>query len=404
LPSYIYKARDASGKAVRGVMEAAAKEELIDKLRKMGYMATYVNEVSPGINIESLVDRLRIISTEDMIVFNVQLSNMINAGINILTSLAVLKNQIENKKLRDVVDTISRSVEGGDTFSQALSRHPRVFPSIFVSMVKAGEASGQLDTILTRYAVFAEQQQDLRQKIQSALFYPLILIIAGIIVTLFIVTFIIPQFTEIFVKAGVQLPVPTLILYKIGTGIKRFWPIIILLVILVYLSVRAYVNTQAGKLRFDRFKLKLPIIGSLHRKAAISRFTRTLGTLVTSGVPILESLNIVKEAIGNEVLARVIENVRDSVEKGEKLAEPLKISEEFPLDTVQMIAVGEETGNLDTMLNKISDFYDMYLGYTIKKLTAIIEPLFLLIIGGLVAFIMASMLLPIFDMIKTLRH
>jgi type IV pilus assembly protein PilC len=175
-------------------------------------------------------------------------------------------------------------------------------------------------------------------------------------------------------------------------------------VILVYLSARAYVNTEAGKLRFDRFKLKLPIIGSLHRKAAISRFTRTLGTLVASGVPILESLNIVKEAIGNEVLARVIENMRNSVEKGERLAEPLKISEEFPLDTVQMIAVGEETGNLDTMLNKISDFYDMYLGYTIKKLTAIIEPLFLLIIGSLVAFIMASMLLPIFDMIKTLRH
>ena len=404
MPSYIYKARDASGKAVRGVMGAAAKEELIDKLHKMGYMATYVNEVSSGINIESLFDRLRMISTEDMIVFNVQLSNMINAGINILTSLAVLKNQIENKKLRDVVDAISRSVEGGDIFSQALSRHPRVFPSIFVSMVKAGEASGQLDTILTRYAVFAEQQQDLRQKIQSALFYPLILIIAGIIVTLFIVTFIIPQFTEIFVKAGVQLPVPTLILYKIGIGIKQFWPIIILVVILVYLSARAYVNTEAGKLRFDRFKLKLPIIGSLHRKAAISRFTRTLGTLVASGVPILESLNIVKEAIGNEVLARVIENMRNSVEKGERLAEPLKISEEFPLDTVQMIAVGEETGNLDTMLNKISDFYDMYLGYTIKKLTAIIEPLFLLIIGSLVAFIMASMLLPIFDMMKILRH
>ena len=404
MPTYIYKARDTTGKPVKGTMDAANKEEIIDKLHKMRYMTTEVTKAIPGIKIESIFERLKRITTEDMVMFYIQLSNMINAGITILTSLKTLSNQIENKRLRETVGGVSRGVEAGDTFSEALSKYPRVFPFIFVSMVKAGEASGKLDTILSRFAVFSEQQEDLRQKIKGALFYPMILLFAGIAVTLFIVTFIIPQFAEIFMKTGIRLPIPTLILYRIGMAIKGFWHTAILSVVIIYLGLKYYARTERGRLRFDRFKLKLPVIGSLHRKAAISRFTRTLGTLTSSGVPILESLDIVKEVVGNEVLARVVANTRSVVEKGERLAPPLKISEEFPPDTVQMIAIGEESGSLDITLNKVSDFYDMSLGYTIKKLTAVIEPLFLVIMGGLVAFIMASMLLPIFDMIRILRH
>ena len=404
MPTYIYKARDATGKPVKGAMDAASKEELTDKLHKMGYMATRVTEALPGINIESAFDRLRRISTADMVMFNLQLANMISAGIGILASLEILNKQIENKRLKDTIGSVSRSVEAGDTFSQALSRHPQVFSSVFTSMIKAGEASGQLDTILARYAAFSEQQEDLKQKIKGALLYPIILLIAGIVVTLFIVTFIIPQFAEIFTKAAVQLPVPTLILYKVGIGIKHFWHVIILLTVFVCLGIRYYANTKSGRLRFDSFTLRIPIIGPLHRKVAISRFARTLGTLVASGVPILESLDIAKEIVGNEVLAHVIENTRRAVERGERIAEPLKIGEEFPPDIIQMISTGEKTGNLDRMLNKISDFYDMSIGYAIRKLTTMIEPLFLIIMGGMVGFIMASMFLPIFDMIKTLRH
>lgn len=404
MPTYNYKARDAAGKAIRDTMEAAAKEELIDKLKKMGYMVTQVTEVQSGINMGSFFDKFKPVRAEDMIMFYVQLSNMISAGISILASLGALDAQIVNKKLKECVGSVSRSVEGGDGFSQALARHPRIFPKLFVNMAKAGEASGQLDTILVRYADYFEKQEDLKQKIKGALFYPMILLIAGIAVTLFVVTFVIPQFVEIFAKAGIALPTPTLILFKVGTAIKHFWYLIILFFIALVFAVRAYVNTDRGRLKLDRLKLNMPILGPLYRKSSLSNFARTLGTLTASGVLILEALDITKEVIGNEVLSRVIGNVRHAVEKGEKMSELLKISKEFPPDAVQMIAVGEETGNLDGMLNKIADFYDMSLEYTIKKLTTIIEPLFLVIMGCLVGFIMASMLLPMFDMVKTIQR
>lgn len=404
MPTYIYKARDATGKPVRGTMEAATKEELIDKLHKMGYMTTQVTEALPGIKIESLFEKIRPISAQDMIMFYLQLSNLINAGIPILTSLGTLQRQIENKRLKEAVGSVSRSVEGGDSLSQALARHARIFPKLFVNMVKAGEASGKLDTVSARYAEYFEHQEDLRQKIKGALFYPAILLIAGLAAMLFIVTFVIPQFAEIFTKAGITLPLPTLILFKIGTGVKRFWYLGVVLIVAAWLGIKYYIKTEKGRLNFDRFKLKMPILGPLYRKAAISGFARTLATLIASGVPILESLDITKEVVGNEVLGRVIANVHSSVERGEKIAEPLKISEEFPADTVQMISVGEEIGNLDGMLNKIADFYNISIGYTIKKLTTIMEPLFLVIMGSMVGFIMASMLLPIFDMVKILRR
>lgn len=404
MPTYLYKARDGTGKPVKGTMDAGTKEELVDKLHKMGYMTTQVTEALPGIKIESFFEKLAPISAETMIMFYIQLSNMIDAGIPILTTLDTLNKQIENKVLKETVGGVLRSVEGGNSLSQALTKYPRIFPKLFVNMVKAGEASGKLDMVSARYAVYFEHQVDLSQKIKGALFYPIILLCAGIAVTLFIVTFVIPQFVAIFMKAGIALPLPTLILFKVGIAIKQYWYLLILTVIALWLAIRFYGNRETGRLNFDRLKLKLPIIGPLHRKAAISRFGRTLGTLVASGVPILECLDITKEVIGNEVLARVIGNVRNAVEKGEDIAEPLKLSEEFPQDTVQMVSVGEKTGSLDEMLNKISDFYDMSLGYTIKKLTTVLEPIFLLIMGSLVGFIMASMLLPMFDMMKMLRH
>jgi len=222
-------------------------------------------------------------------------------------------------------------------------------------------------------------------------------------VTLFIVTFIIPEFVRIFTISGISLPVPTMILYNVGLGIKKFWYLGFLSLIGIIFAIRSYAKSDKGRLKFDRLRLDLPIIGPICRKSSISRFARTLGTLVTSGVPILESLGIVKEIVGNEVLARVIGNVRRSVEGGQSIAEPLKISQEFPMDIIQMISVGEESGSLDLMLEKISDFYNMSLGYTIKRLTTIIEPLFLAIMGLMVGFIMASILLPIFDMVRLLR-
>jgi len=404
MPLFLYKARDASGKKVQGTLEAKTKEELVGKLRNMGFMTTYVAETKAGVKGESFLAGLKPISAENMIMFYVQFSNLIEAGIPILNALEVLTDQLDNKKLKSAVASVARGVEAGETFSEALSKYPAIFPKLFVSMVKAGEATGSLDVVSKRYAEYYEHQVDLSQKVKGALFYPAILLTAGVAVTLFIVTFIIPQFAEIFIKSGLKLPLPTLVLYSIGVNIKRYWYLGIIGGILFALGVKLYARSERGHFNIDRMKLKLPIVGALYRKAALSRFAKTLGTLTASGVPILQSLDITKDVVGNEVLKRVVGTLRTAVEKGEKIAEALKISGEFPADTVQMISVGEETGNLDGMLDKIAGFYNMSLGYTIKKLTTIMEPLFLLIMGGLVGFIMISMLLPMFDMIKVLKQ
>jgi type IV pilus assembly protein PilC len=404
MPTFNYRARDNTGKLVKGLMEQDSKEEVAEKLQQMGYAVLVINEEKTGVKLENLSQNFQRISKQDIVMFNIQLANMLNSGLSIMTSLDTLQKQIENKRFGQVIGAVSRSVETGMTFSQALAMHPRVFSHLFVSMVKAGEASGNLDTVLARYAEFAEAQADLQQKVQGALFYPIVLAIAAVLIVVFIITSVIPKFVEIFTRAGITLPLLTTILYNIGMIIRQFWYLIILGGISVVLVMTRYVRTETGKLRFDRMTLKLPVVGSLIRKTCISRFARTLSTLVASGVPILQSLAIVREVVNNEVLARIIQQMHNAVEKGEKIAYTLKISEEFPADTVQMISVGEESGNLEGMLNKISDFYDRAIGYSIKRLTTVLEPLFLIVMGVMVASIMASMLLPMFDMMKLLRR
>jgi type IV pilus assembly protein PilC len=401
---YNYKARDNNGRPIRGAMEGASRNEIVEKLRKMGYMVTGISEASPGFSIESVFENIKRIKSDDMLMFYIQLSNMINAGITILMSLYTLGRQVENKALRGIIESVARQVEGGSTLSEALAGHSKVFPKLFVSMIKAGEASGTLDTVLMRYAKFYENQEDIKEKVRGALFYPAILFSFGTAVMLFIVTFIIPQFAQIYVKAGIALPIPTLIVYKTGFAIKNYWYWLFALLIALYALIKLYSRTGRGALFIDGLKLNLPIIGPLYRKVAIARFTRTLSTLLSSGVPILTSLDITKEVAGNRILENIITNVRAYVEKGEKLAEPLKVSGEFPPDVIQMISVGEESGGLDAMLEKIADFYDMTVSYAVKKLTTVIEPLFLMVMGVMVGVIMASMLLPIFDMVKALRH
>lgn len=402
---YSYKARDPIGKPVKGTMEADDKAELITKLRKMGYMVTSVSEAAQKqMRIASILERFKRISSNSMLMFYVQFSNMIGAGITILMSLTTLASQGQNKILSKAINEVAKQVEAGSTLSEALASHPSIFPKLFVNMAKAGEASGNLESVLMRYAVFFERQEDMKQKVKGALFYPVILLGFGCVVMLFIVTFVIPKFAELYVRSGVKLPIPTLIVYKAGMLIKHYWYMLIVGVALILLGIRYYLKTEKGTLFFDTLKLRMPIIGPLSRKVAVSRFARTLATLLGSGVPILQSLDITKEVLDNEVLSRVMVSAHKYVEKGEKLSEPLKVSGEFPEDVVQMIAVGEETGSIDTMLNKIADFYDMVVDYAIKRLTTLIEPIFLLIMGGMVGLIMASMLLPIFDMVKTLRH
>ncbi len=402
--TFSYKARDNAGKLVRGVIDSLSKEEVAEKLQLMGYVPITITKVLGGLKLKQLGSRFRRIKTEDIIMFNLQLANMLNAGLGIITALEVLQKQCASKKLSEIIGGISRGVQAGESLSEAFAKYPRVFPSLFTSMVKVAEVSGELGKILNRYAEFTEAQADLRRKLKEALYYPIILIVAATGVIVFLATFLIPKFVEIFNRAEISMPLPTVILYGMGTAIRQFWYMIILSGVLIVVGIRTYFKTKAGRFKFDKVSLKLPIVGPIVRKTCISRFARTLSTLVGSGVSILESLDIVRKVVNNQVLGRTIEQIRHSVEKGGSLAESLRVSGEFPADAVQIISVGEESGNLDDMLSKISDFYDRAIGYSIKRMVAGLEPILLLMMGVVVAFTMASMLLPMFDMVKMLRR
>ncbi|MFH1778440.1 MAG: type II secretion system F family protein [Candidatus Omnitrophota bacterium] len=404
MATYRYKARDQRGNLVGGVMEAPSQVELADRLRKMGYIITGIAPAGRGINLDKLFLRFQYVKPEDMILFNIQLSNMVDAGLALLTALRTISAQTDNKALKKVIEDISLKVETGTSLSEAMQSHPQYFSKLMISMIRAGEASGNLGLVLKRLGDFGESELDLRQKVSSALLYPAVLSVAATAVILFIVTFIIPKFAEIFSKVGVPLPLFTRILNEVGLTIKNYWYLLILGMIMLLAGAKLYINTEDGRLRFDSLKLNIPITGPLIRKVAISRFARTLAMLAASGVHILESLEILEGTIGNEVLARVITTVREGVRGGTKISEPLKISGEFPPDTIQMIAAGEETGNLDGMLNKTADLYDAAVGYSIKRLTTLLEPLFLVIMGCVVAVIMASILMPMFDLVKVMRR
>jgi type IV pilus assembly protein PilC len=404
MPFFSYKARDESGKPVSGQMNAESKDALASKLQKLKYTVTSINEISEVFSIDKYLKRFSKVKTDDLVMFNVQLSNMISSGITLPTSLLTLSEQIENERLRTAVSDVYNDIKSGLTFSDALKKHPDIFPNLFTNMIRAGEVSGNLDEILNRLAAFAEHESELKQKITTALFYPIILAVVGVSVIVLIITTILPSFAKIFIESNVPLPLPTQILYNTNIVIRTFWKHIVILIIGLILLFRWYRSTIKGKYMIDKSLLNLPIWGKLIRQSTIARLTRTLASLISAGVPMLQALEVTEQTIDNAIISGVLKGVYSSVSKGESISGPLKESGQFPPMPVHMIAVGEETGALDTMLNKVADFYDMSTEYTVKRLTSLIEPIFLVILGGMVAFIFASILLPIFSMVKTLKH
>ena len=401
MPIYTYKARDNMGKLCMGTMAAEDRNDLVNKLSGMGYTTTRVSEFRAASGGESIFERFKKIRARNMFLFYVQLSNMINAGVPLLNSLRVLGEQTENKKLRETIGMVARDVEAGDSLTQAFKKHPRVFPNLFIHMVKAGEASGKLDVLIAKYEQYFEQELDFKQKVQGALVYPMVLFICGTGVILFLVTFVLPQFTRMFLRAGLKLPVITMLMVALGTMIKRAWFLWALFFIGCRYGIRYYAGTEKGKYYIDRFKAKIPVWGEIIRESALSRFARTLGMLLRGGIPIMQALDMTKDCVEDAVLYRVITNMRDAVEKGAKISDCLKVSGgASSLHTAQMISVGEETGNLDGILEKLADFYDTRTEYAIKRLTTVIEPLFLIVMGGMVGLIMASMLIPMFNMVN----
>lgn len=403
MPTYQYTARDERGKAVTGTLVAPTAEALADQLKRTGYLVTRSRELAAGVSFGTLAQRLRGVSADDFVIFTVQLAKMVQVGIPLVTALDTLTEQTDNPRLREAVADVARSIQGGASFSGAIERHPAVFSRLFVNMVRAGEVSGRLDDILRRMAVFAKRQAELRQQLMTALTYPAILFVVGTAVTGFLVGGIIPRFMKIFLEAGVELPLPTRLIHQASVLVTRYWLVGAGILASAGIALRAWALTAAGRRQLDTVLLKVPVLGNLIRKAVISQMTRTLETLFSSGVPVLESLAIAEQTCGNTVLADVCRAAQAGVRQGGSLAEPLRVSGQFPPMVVQMVTIGEASGTLSHMLMEIADHYDELVQHQLKRLTTLIEPAFLLIMGGLVAFIMASVLLPLFRMMNVVH-
>lgn len=388
---------------ISGSLEGDSMTAVVTKLRQMGYVVVDVSEkslTSKELTIPGLSNRIK---SKDLTIFSRQFATMINAGLSLTKSLAILAEQTESKALRKIVGEILQDVEKGRALSEALIKNARVFPSIFINMVKAGEAGGVLDEVLLRVADHFESEAAIKSKIKSAMAYPTVMFGMSMLITFVLITFIVPIFAKMFTEMGGSLPAPTAFLLALSAFMQRFWWLMFILGIGAYLAFRSYKRTEKGRTNVDNIKLKLPIFGKLTQKMSIGRFSRTLGTLLTSGVPILQALDIVADSAGNAIVARAVKATRASIKEGETIAKPLTGEKVFPPMVVQMIAVGEETGALDTMLSKIADFYDAEVTTTVETLTSVLEPVLIVSMGLIIGGVLISLYMPMFSIISLIK-
>ncbi|MDO8461731.1 MAG: type II secretion system inner membrane protein GspF [Deltaproteobacteria bacterium] len=404
MPTYQYRTIDAKGKSSSGVIEAETERVARTKLRKMGTFPIEVHlegtrSKEGGFNRQIEFSKfLQRIKTQDIAVMTRQLSTLISANIPLVDSLAALAEQTTNPRLRSVLSTVKQKVVEGSRLADAMRGYPDVFSDLYLNMVNAGESSGALEIVLERLADLTEKQARLKSKIIGALMYPIIMGFVGISLMAFMFVYVVPKVTKIFEDAKATLPLPTKILIGISNTLIDYWWLLIILGIAGFFLLRRYVKTEKGRLAYDKMTLQVPLFGKLFRLIAISRFARTLATLLGSGVQLLTALDIVKRIVENSVLVAAIENTRTSVREGESLAEPLKRSGQFPPIVTHMISIGEKTGGLETMLIRIADTYDGQVDNTVSTLTTLLEPIMILMMGGIVSFIVMSILLPILQM------
>ncbi len=403
--TFEYAVRDRSGKLVRGRIEANNPAAVANRLKTMGIAPISINEVGTGglsmeISIPGLTDK---IGLKDVSILARQLATMINAGLSLIRALSILAEQTENKRFAVVIDEVRQDVEKGASLSQALSKHPKVFSNLYVSMVKAGEAGGVLDETLNRLADTLESQVALRAKIKSAMTYPVVVFSLVLLIVTAMLIFVVPMFEDLYADLGGTLPLPTKVLLAVSGVLTKFWYIALAVAVGGAWGFKRWIATDSGRGHFDRIKLKIPIFGQLAHKSAISRFSRTLSVLVRTGVPILQAMDIVAETSGNTVVAKAVRDVQSSVKEGESLAEPLTEHPVFPPMVVQMMAVGEETGALDTMLSKVADFYDREVEATVDALTSLIEPLLIVVMGATVGGMLVALYMPMFNVVELIQ-
>jgi type IV pilus assembly protein PilC len=400
--TFEYRARDKTGKVSEGQIEGSSKEAVVKALREKGAVPLAVEEVKNSslqmeINIPGLSDRVK---SKDVSVFSRQFATMINAGLSLLRSLSVLEEQTQSKPLAKIIGEVRRDVERGVGLSTALEKHPKAFSNLYTSMVRAGEAGGVLDDTLVRLANALENQVALRSKIKSAMAYPVVVLSMVAMVVLAMLVFVVPIFQDLYAGAGGELPLPTKILIGGSDLLKNFWFIVFPLLGLAVWGFRRWINTKAGRRVWDAAKLKMPVFGGVVHKTAISRFSSTLGVLLRTGVPILQAMEIVEDVSGNAIVAEAVADVAKSVKDGDSLAVPLASHKVFPSMVVQMIAVGEETGAVDAMLEKVASFYDQEVNDTVDALTSLLEPLLIAFMGMTVGGILVALYLPMFNLVN----
>ncbi len=403
MPHYRYKARDKDGALHTGAMEARAKEAVADQLSGQGFIPVLIEEETQSLLGPDFFLNLTRVKPQDLIVFSRQLATLVSAGIPFLSSLGTLEKQSENPRLKAAIADIRRSVEGGAPFSDALARHPKIFNKLYVSMIRAGETAGILDIILERLALLAEHEAETRERVKAAVRYPMIVVIAICAAFAFLVSFVIPKFAGIFAQFKTELPLPTRILININYVVQNYWYLLLLGIILAVWGMVWYLRTPGGRWQWDRLKLRLPVFGSLFQKVALSRFARIFGAMQKSGISMMMTLEIAGETLGNVVIARAVQAMSDSLRDGKGLSAPMESSGLFPPLVIQMMSVGEETGQLDTMLNKVSDYYDMDVEYTLRNLSTMIEPILLLFVGGMVLLLALGIFLPMWNLMSLFK-
>jgi type IV pilus assembly protein PilC len=396
MPTFTYTARDLKGDMKQATIEAPNRDEVMAQLKKQKLQVIKVDE---GGAVKK--KRAGAIKMRDVVIFTRQFSTMINAGLPLVQALTILADQSENPALKDITRQVVFDVESGNTLADAMRKHPTAFNELYVNMVSAGEAGGILDTILLRLAVFIEKNDALARKVKGAMIYPSVIFsVAGIAISA-LLFFVIPTFQKMFAEAGVPLPMPTRVVIGMSQFLQHYWYVI---GIVAFLGIRFYKSwhaTPGGTLAVDRLMLKAPVLGDVVRKSAVSRFTRTLGTLISSGVSILEGLEITAKTAGNRVIHDAIMESRASIAGGDTISAPLKKSKVFPPMVISMINVGEQTGGLDEMLTKIADFYDDEVDAAVSGLLAMMEPMMIVFLGVVVGGMVVAMYLPIFDMVST---
>jgi type IV pilus assembly protein PilC len=395
--TYTWKGRSPSGELLSGEYQTDNKDELVSYLRKRKIIITSVREKGAALAIKlPMKDR---VTVKDIGVFTRQFATMINAGLPMVQCLDILAQQTEKVYFRESIARVMSDVEGGSTLAESMGRHPKIFNQLYVNMVEAGEAGGILDVILTRLATFLEKLDQLQRKVKSALTYPAVVGFVALGATAFMLIFIIPTFAKMFSDFGGALPLPTRIVIALSNFLRTFWWALVGGVIGMVVTLQRYYKTENGRLTIDRLLLKVPVLGLVIRKGAVARFTRTLGTLISSGVPILSGLEITARTAGNRVVELAVMSTRESISQGNTIADPLKACGVFPPMVTQMISVGEQTGALDEMLEKIATFYDSEVDTAVDSLTSIIEPVMIVIMGVVVGGMLIAMYLPMFKLV-----